>query len=99
MPAYDYVEVCPASNGLTARRGYQVTYSVGWALDGREKAALRPTPQDAAVDGRGAVRERRASAACPDGRCCPRGCWTGEAHVTELTGLLCDGPGEDRLTA
>jgi hypothetical protein len=32
---------------LAARRGYQPTYSAGWALTGREKAALRLVPEQA----------------------------------------------------
>ena len=31
---------------LASRRGYQVIYSVGWALGAREKAALGPGPRD-----------------------------------------------------
>jgi hypothetical protein len=85
---------------LAGRRGYELTYSVGWALGEREKAALRLVPQDAwqiAIDGRGEVRERRADDACADGRCAHRKCWIEEAHVTELTGLLREGPAGDRL--
>ena len=51
---------------LASRRGYQVIYSVGWALTGREKAALALVPGtawEAAIDGTGGVRERRASPA------------------------------------
>jgi hypothetical protein len=87
---------------LAARRGYEVTYSVGWALGEREKAALRLVPEQAwqaAVDSRGEVRERRADDACPDPSCTHRACWIEEAHVTELTGLLRDGPGGDQLRA
>ena len=46
---------------LAARRGYQLVYSAGWALTGREKAALRLVPEQAwqaAIDSRGKVRER-----------------------------------------
>ena len=81
---------------LAARRGYEVTYSVGWVLTGREKAAIRQVPQEAwqiAVDRRGEVRERRADGACADVDCGEPGCWVEEAHVTELTGLLRRGPG------
>ncbi len=81
---------------LAARRGYELTYSVGWALGEREKTALRLVPEQAwqaAIDGRGQVRERRADDACGDGRCAHRACWIEEAHVTELTGLLRRGPG------
>ena len=52
---------------LAARRGYELTYSVGWALAEREKTALRLVPEQAwqaAIDGRGEVRERRADDAC-----------------------------------
>jgi hypothetical protein len=86
---------------LAARPGYQVIYSVGWALTGREKTALRLVPGQAwqiAIDGRGEVRERRADDACADIRCAHRRCWIEEAHVTELTGLLREGPGGDQLT-
>ena len=44
---------------LAARRGYELTHSVGWALDMREKAALRLVPEQAwqaAIDGRGEIR-------------------------------------------
>jgi hypothetical protein len=44
---------------LAARHGYQVTYSVGWELGAREKAAIGKVPQTAwqiAVDGKGEVR-------------------------------------------
>ena len=80
---------------LAARRGYELTYSVGWALGEREKAALRLVPEQAwqiAIDGRGEVRERRADDACANPRCAHRACWIEEAHVTELTGLLREGP-------
>ena len=56
---------------LAARRGYELTYSVGWVLGEREKAALRLVPEQAwqiAIDGRGEVRERRADDACGNGR-------------------------------
>jgi hypothetical protein len=87
---------------LASRRGYQVIYSVGWALGEREKAALRLVPEQAwqiAIDGRGEVRERRADDACRDASCVHRKCWIEEAHVTELTGLLREGPAGDRLKA
>jgi len=76
-------------------------YSCGWELDAREKAAIRLVPEQAwqiAVDHRGEVRERRADDACPALDCGHRACWIEEAHVTELTGLLRDGPGGDHLT-
>jgi Transposase DDE domain group 1 len=85
---------------LASRRGYQLTYSVGWELGERERRALVMVPADAwqiAVDGRGEVRERRAGGACPDARCAHRKCWIEEAHVTELTGLLREGPPGDQL--
>jgi hypothetical protein len=85
---------------LASRRGYQLTYSVGWELGERERQAIRLVPEAAwqiAVDGRGEVRERRAGGACADTRCAHRDCWVEEAHVTELTGLLRTGRGGDRL--
>jgi hypothetical protein len=57
-------------------------------------------PEDAwqvAIDQRGEVRERRAGAACVGRRCAHGRCWVEEAHVTELTGLLREGPGGDQL--
>ena len=83
------------------RRGYTLVYSCGWELDAREKAAIRLVPGQAwqiAVDHRGEVRERRAEDACADAGCGHRACWIEEAHVTELTGLLREGPGGDQLT-
>ena len=87
---------------LAARHGYQVTYSVGWELAAREKAAIGKVPETAweiAVDGRGEARERRSDDACGNPRCAHRACWIEEAHVTELTGLLREGPGGDQLKA
>jgi hypothetical protein len=87
---------------LAARRGYELTYSVGWALGEREKTALRLIPEhawQAAIDGRGEVRERRAPDACADTCCAHRACWIEEAHVTELTGLLREGPHGDQLAS
>ena len=55
---------------LAARPGYQLTYSVGWELGARERAAIGLVPEDAwqiAIDQRGEVRERRADGACADG--------------------------------
>jgi Transposase DDE domain group 1 len=81
-------------DALAARRGYQVTWSVGWDLREREKQAIALVPDRAwqiAVDGRGEVRERRTDAACADCQCGHRRCWVEEAHVTELTGLLREG--------
>jgi hypothetical protein len=85
---------------LASRRGYELTYSVGWVLGEREKAALRLVPAQAwqlAIDGRGEIRERRADDACANSCCAHRACWIEEAHVTELTGLLRPGPGRDQL--
>jgi hypothetical protein len=87
---------------LASRRGYQLVYSVGWALGEREKTALALVPEtarEAAIDAGGKVRERRSEDACGSERCGHRACWIGEAHVTELTGLLREGPGGDRLKA
>jgi len=87
---------------LAARHGYELTYSVGWALGEREKTVLRLVPGDAwqaAIDARGEVRERRADDACANPSCAHRDCWIEEAHVTELTGLLREGPAGDRLRA
>jgi Transposase DDE domain group 1 len=87
---------------LAARPGHQLIYSVGWVLGEREKAALRLVPEQAwqiAIDGRGEVRERRADDACGNAQCAHRACWIEEAHVTELTGLLRDGPAGDQLKA
>jgi hypothetical protein len=88
-------------DALARRRGYTLVYSCGWELDAREKAAIRLVPGQAwqiAVDHRGEVRERRAEDACADAGCGHRACWIEEAHVTELTGLLREGPGGDQLT-
>ena len=88
-------------DALARRRGYTLVYSCGRELDAREKAAIRLVPGQAwqiAVDHRGEVRERRAEDACADAGCGHRACWIEEAHVTELTGLLREGPGGDQLT-
>ena len=85
---------------LAARRGYELTYSVGWELGARERAAIRLVPQEAwqiAIDQHGEVRERRSSDACADRSCGHARCWIEEAHVTELTGLLREGPHGDQL--
>ncbi len=87
-------------DALAARRGHTLVYSCGWELDAREKAAIQLVPEHAwqiAIDHRGEVRERRASDACADPDCGHCGCWIEEAHVTELTGLLREGPDGDRL--
>jgi hypothetical protein len=89
-------------DNLAARRGYELTYSAGWALTGREKAALHIVPEQAwqaAIDARGKVRERRADDACASFSCAHRACWIEEAHVTELTGLMRHGPAGDQLAA
>jgi hypothetical protein len=85
---------------LAQRRGFTLIYSCGWELDTREKTAIRLVPADAwqiAIDHRGEVRERRADEACADLGCGHRACWIEEAHVTELTGLLREGPDGDQL--
>jgi hypothetical protein len=85
---------------LARRRGHQLVYSVGWELGERERRALARVPGEAwqaAVDGRGQVRERRAADACPEPGCGHARCWIGEAHVTELTGLLREGPDGDQM--
>jgi len=87
-------------DALAARRGHTLAYSCGWELDAREKAAIKLVPEQAwqiAIDHRGEVRERRADAACADAGCGHCGCWIEEAHVTELTGLLREGPDGDQL--
>ena len=48
---------------LASRPGYQVIYSVGWALTGREKAALALVPEDRLGSRHGRARARSASAA------------------------------------
>jgi hypothetical protein len=87
-------------DALASRRGYELTYSVGWVLGERERAALRLVPDQAwqiAIDARGQIRERRSDDACADAGCAHRACWIEEAHVTELTGLLREGPHGDQL--
>jgi hypothetical protein len=86
-------------DALAARTGYQLIYSVGWELGAREKAAITAVPAPAwqiAVDEHGEVRERRAEGACGILDCGHRRCWIEEAHVTELTGLLREGPAGDQ---
>jgi hypothetical protein len=85
---------------LASRPGHELTYSVGWELGARERAAIRLVPEQAwqiAIDQRGQVRERRTAAACTDRSCGHARCWVEEAHVTELTGLLREGPHGDQL--
>jgi Transposase DDE domain group 1 len=87
-------------DALAVRPGYQLTYSVGWELGAREKAAITAVPAQAwqiAVDGHGQVRERRAEDACSNLACGHRRCWIEEAHVAELTSLLREGPAGDQL--
>jgi hypothetical protein len=96
-----------ASHGLierldaqAARPGHQLTYSVGWDLGERERAAICQVPEDAwqiAIGPHGEVRERRAEDACAARGCGHRKCWIEEAHVTELTPLLREGPAGDQL--
>jgi hypothetical protein len=85
---------------LASRPGRQLTYSVGWDLGERERAVIRLVPREAwqdAIDAAGDVRERRADDACGDTCCVHARCWIEEAHVTELTGLLREGPAGDQL--
>jgi hypothetical protein len=87
---------------LASRRGYQVTYSVGWELGARERSAIALVPEAArqiTVDGCGEVRERRADETCASRQCAHRACWVAEAHVTELTGLLREGSAGSSWTA
>jgi len=87
-------------DALAARPGHQLIYSVGWELGERERTAIAAVPQQAwqiAIGPEGEARERRAEAACADRGCGHRKCWVEEAHVTELTGLLREGPAGDRL--
>ena len=87
-------------DALARRRGYTLVYSCGRELDAREKAAIRLVPEQArqiAIGHRGEVRERRADDARSALDCGHRACWIEEAHVTELTGLLREGPGGDQL--
>jgi hypothetical protein len=85
---------------LARRRGRELTYSVGWDLGERERTAIRLAPEEAwhnAIDAAGDVRERRADSACAGLSCAHPRCWVEEAHVTELTGLLRQGPAGDQL--
>ena len=95
--SHDLIERLDA---LASRPGYQLIYSVGWELGAREKAAITEVLEEAwqiAVDEHGEVRERRADQACGGLHCAHRRCWIEEAHVTELTSLLREGPAGDRL--
>jgi Transposase DDE domain group 1 len=85
---------------LAARPGHQLIYSVGWELGERERRALTRAPQQAwqaAIDGRGHVRERRAEGACTGPGCAHARCWITEAQVSELTGLLRESADGDQL--
>jgi hypothetical protein len=87
-------------DALAARPGHQLIYSVGWELGERERTAITAVPKQAwqiAIDHHGQVRERRADDACPGRQCGHRRCWVEEAHVTELTPLLREGPSGDQL--
>ena len=54
---------------LASRHGYQVTYSAGWAPGRGPRSARSPRAAwEAAIDGRGRVRERRADGACGKAR-------------------------------
>jgi len=89
-------------DALAARPGYQVIYSVGWELGERERSAITAVPAPAwqiAIDERGEVRERRAEDACAGRSCAHRRCWIEQAHVTELTSLLREGPAGDQLSS
>jgi Transposase DDE domain group 1 len=69
-------------------------------LGARERAAIPLVPQQAwqiAIGQRGEVRERRTAAACADRHCGHARCWVEEAHVTELTALLREGPQGDQM--
>jgi hypothetical protein len=87
---------------LASRPGHQLIYSVGWDLGKREKDAITGVPEQAwqiAVGPDGQVRERRADDGCADRSCAHRKCWTEEAHVAELTGLLRQGRAGDQLAS
>ena len=75
---------------LAARPGYQLTYSVGWELGARERAAIRLGSGAGLADrdrsARGGARAPRRWRLRGPGLRAAR-CWIEEAHVTELTGL------------
>ena len=88
-------------DALASRRGYQVTWSVGWELGEREREAISMVPARAwqiAIDGAGEVRERRADGACANRACGHGRCWVQEAHVAGLTGILRGGRADDLAT-
>jgi hypothetical protein len=71
-------ELAKELDRLAFRHGYQVAWSVGWALSAREQTAIGKVPEtawEAAIDGKGQVRERRADDACgsPAARTPPAG--------------------------
>ena len=81
---------------VSAARRYAWTQVV--ARHGKLPGVLVPGHAwEIAIDHRGEVRERRADDACSNLECGHRACWIEEAHVTELTGLLREGPGGDQL--
>ena len=85
---------------LASRRGFTLTWSVGWELGERERQAISMAAEQTwhiAIDRRGELRERRSDKACDSRDCAHRTCWTEEAHVAELTGILRGGR-EDQLT-
>ena len=65
--------------------------------EGRASARSPRPPGRPRSTAKGQVRERRADEACANPRCAHRACWIEEAHVTELTGLLREGPDGDQL--
>ncbi len=70
------------------------------AFPTRPLTSTRPSaPWQIAVGGKGEVRERRADGACADRHRARCRCWIEEAQVTELTGLLREGPAGDQLKA
>ena len=88
-------------DALASRPGHQLTYSAGWDLGARERNAITLVPEEAwqiAIDPAGKPRVRHADEACGDRSCAHQRCWLEEAHVTELTGLLREGPAGDQLT-
>jgi hypothetical protein len=85
---------------LASRRGFTLTWSAGWELGERERQAISMVAEQTwhiAVGHRGELRERRSDEACGDRECAHRTCWTEEAHVAELTGILRGGR-DDQLT-
>ena len=72
---------------------------VGAGRAGEDRAAAGPGHRRGKSPStrRGEVRERRAGGACGNGQCGHRACWIEEAHVSELTGLLRQGPAGDQL--